>query len=62
MCKDNQTIKFGQLVQDKKRNIFLQKSYKKRGRWTSSRPLLFPRKALYEVIASGLQLSFNILG
>ena len=37
--KDNQTMKFGQLIEYNKRNILLQKSSRKRGRETSSRPL-----------------------
>ena len=33
----------------------------RQGDWCSSRPLfVFLKKTLYEVIASGLQLSFNI--
>ena len=37
--KDNQTMKLGQLIEHNKRNIFLQKSCRKLGRETSSRPL-----------------------
>ena len=37
--KDNQTMKFGQLIEHNNRNIFLQKSCRKWGRETSSRPL-----------------------
>ena len=37
--KGNQTIKFGQLIEHIKRNIFLQKLCGKRGRVTISRPL-----------------------
>ena len=37
--KRYQTIKFGQLIDCNKRNIFLQKSYRKLGSNTSSRPL-----------------------
>ena len=47
--KDNQT--------NNKKNIFLQKSCRKEGREIF---LLFFLKALHEVKASGLQLSFNI--
>ena len=36
--KDNQTMKFGQLVEYNMRNIFLQKLYTKRGGETSPRP------------------------
>ena len=37
--KGNQTMKFGQLVDYNKRNIFLQKLCRKWGKETSSRPL-----------------------
>ena len=37
--KGNSTIKFDQLVEYKVRNKFLQKSYRKWGRETNSRPL-----------------------
>ena len=37
--KSNQTMEFGQVIECKKRNIFLQKSCRKWGRETSSRPL-----------------------
>ena len=37
--KGNETIKFGQLIEYSRRNIFLQRSYRKWGRKTSSRPL-----------------------
>ena len=37
--KGNQTMKFGQLMEYKKSNIFLQKLCKKWGKETSSRPL-----------------------
>ena len=36
--KDNQTIKFGQLIECNMRNIFLEKSYTKCGGETSPRP------------------------
>ena len=36
--KGNQTMKFGQFIEYKKKNIFLQKSCRKWGRETSSRP------------------------
>ena len=51
--KNNQTMKFGQLIEFNKINIFLQKSCRKGGRQTSSR-------SLFEVKVSGLRLSFNI--
>ena len=43
--KDNQTMKFGQLIEHNKRNIFLQKVCRKRGKETSSKPLSFFIKA-----------------
>ena len=36
--KGNQTIKFGQLIECKMRNIFLEKSYTNEGGETNSRP------------------------
>ena len=39
--KYNHAIKFGQLIEHNKRNIFLQKLYGKWGRETSPRPLIF---------------------
>ena len=36
--KDNQTMKFGQLIECNMRNIFLEKSYTKCGGETSPRP------------------------
>ena len=36
--KDNQTTKFGQLIECNMRNIFLEKSYRKCGGETSPRP------------------------
>ena len=39
--KGNQTMKFGQLVKYKKRNIFFQKLCRKGGKETSCRPFLF---------------------
>ena len=42
--KGNQTMKFGHLIEYNKRNIFLQKFYRKWGRKTSSRPLYFLKK------------------
>ena len=43
--KSNPTMKFGQLIEYNKRNIFLQKFFRKRGRETISRPFLFFKKA-----------------
>ena len=61
--KNNQAMKPGQLIEQNKRNIFLQKLFKKWDMENSSRPLSFfflKKKALYEVKASGLLLSFKI--
>ena len=58
--KSNQIMKFGLLIENHKINIFLQKSCKKRGTDTSSRPLSVLDKALYKADSSYLQLSFNI--
>ena len=58
--KGKQVMKFGQAMEDNKRNIFLQISCRKWVKETSSRPLFVFKKALNEVKASGLQLSFNI--
>ena len=58
--KDNQAMKFGQAIEYNKRNIFLPKLCRKLGRQTRSRPLFVFKKALLEVKASGLQLSFII--
>ena len=40
----NQVMKFGQVIEDNKRNIFLQKPSRKWVRETSSRPLFFLKK------------------
>ena len=42
--KGNQTMKFGQLIEYNKRNIFLQKLCRKWSKETSSRPLYFLKK------------------
>ena len=44
--KGNQTMKFGQLIEYNKINIFLQKLCRKWGRETSSRPLFIFWKSL----------------
>ena len=53
------TQKLGLVKEYNKINIFLQKSCRKEGRETSSRPLFVFKKALFEVNASGLQLISN---
>ena len=55
--KSNQVMKFGELIEYNKRNIFVQKACKKWGRETSSRSLFI--KALFDVRASGLQHMLN---
>ena len=59
--KGNQTLKFGQVI-EYNRNIFLPKLRRKWGRKTSSRPLLFFKKALYQVkqvVCSLVSITFN---
>ena len=58
--KATRSMKLGQLTENNKTNIFLQKLYRKCARETSSRPLFIFKKAYYKVKASGLQLIFNI--
>ena len=68
--KGNQTMKFGQLIEYNKRNIFLQKLCKKWGRETSSRPLFVFLKsfilgkskwpaAWFYYISIALKLAYN---
>ena len=57
--KDNQTLKVGQVIEYNKRNIFLQKSCKNEAGRLVPDLFLFFKKALCEVKAIGLQLSFN---
>ena len=56
----NQAMTFAQSIEYNKINNFLQRLCRKWDRKTSSESLLFFKKALYEVEASGLKLSFNI--
>ena len=51
--KDNQTMKFGQIIEYKN-------AENKIGRLVPDL-FLFSKKVLYEVKASGLQLSFNVI-
>ena len=51
--KDNQAVKFSQLIEYNVRNIFLQKSFRKWGRETSSRPLLLFKKVLCKIKING---------
>ena len=55
--KGNQAIKFGQVIEDNKTNIFLKKVCRSE---LEKGLFLFFKKALCEVKASGLELSFNI--
>ena len=58
--KGNQAINFCQLIEYNVRNSSLQKSYRKRGRETSSRPLFdFFKKALFKAKTNG-HVCFNI--
>ena len=58
--KDNQTLKFGQVVENNKRSIFYSKTMHKKeaGRLVLELFLVF-KKTFHEVKASNLQLSFN---
>ena len=58
--KDNQTIKFGQLIEYNKRNIFLQNYAKNETGRIVSDLFSFFKKAPHEMKASGMKLSFNI--
>ena len=58
--KSNNSVKRGQLLEYKKRSIFLQKSCKNEAERLVPDLSLYFKKALYEVKASGLQFSFNI--
>ena len=53
-------MKFDQVIEDNKKNIFFKNHADNKSGKLSSRPFLFFKKALYEVKASGLQLSFDI--
>ena len=53
-------MKFGQLIEYNKRNVFLKRSCRKYGREASSRPLFVYKKALYIVKEIVLQLDFAI--
>ena len=53
-------MKLGQLIDYTKRNIFLQKYAEDESGRQAPDLFLFFKKALYEVKAYGLQLSFNI--
>ena len=56
--KRNQTMEFCLLTEYKTRNSFLQKSCRKRGRETTTKPLFVFFLIFYEVNASGLQFQY----
>ena len=58
--KGNVTMKFGQVIEYKKRNICLQRPCKNEAGRLVLGLILFFKKALYEVKARGLQFSFHI--
>ena len=61
--KSNQTMQFGQVIENNKRNIFLKKNHAENEAGSLvPHLLLFFEIALYEVKAGGLQLTFNIFG
>ena len=53
-------MKFGQLIEYNKRNIFLQKSCRNEAGRLVSDPFLFFKKALHKLKANGLQPGFTI--
>ena len=59
--KSNHTIKIGQVIEHNDRKIFLQKSFRKWGKETSSRLLFVFQKNVIWVKATVLKFSFNIL-
>ena len=58
--KDNQTMKFGQLIEYDKRNLFFKNYAENEAGRLVPDLFLFFEKASYEVKVSGLQLSFDI--
>ena len=58
--KGNQTMKFGQVIEYNKRNIFFKNHAENEAGRVVSDLVLFFKNALYEVKAKGYQLSFNI--
>ena len=59
--KSSQAMKFGQVIEYNKTDFFFKKHAENEAERLVPDLLLFFRKALYEVEASVLQLSFNIL-
>ena len=58
--KDNQTVKFGQVIEYNKRNIFIKNHAQNEAGGLVPDLFLCFKKVLYEVKESVLQLSFNI--
>ena len=58
--KGNQTIKFGELIECNKRNIYFKNHAENKAKILVPDIILFFKKALYEVKRSGLQLGFTI--
>ena len=58
--KSNQTMKFGQVIELTREIFFLKHSTENEVQRLVPYLFLFFKKTLYEVKASGLQLSFNI--
>ena len=54
-------MKFGQVIEHNKRTLFIKNDLGNEARKLDPEFFLFFKKALYEVNASGLLLSFNIL-
>ena len=55
-------MKFGQVIEYRKINLFFKNQAENEAWQLDSDLFLFFRKALYEIKASGMQLSFNIYG
>ena len=58
--KDNEILKFGQLIEYNKRNIFKKNHAENKAKRLVSDLILFFKKALYEVKTSFLQLGFTM--
>ena len=58
--KGNYSMKFGQVIRINKKNISLQKPYRKWGRETSSRPIFdFPKSFTWGKSKRGMQLGMQ---
>ena len=58
--KDNEILKFGQLIEYNKRNIFKKNHAENKAKRLVSDLILFFKKALYKVKTSFLQLGFTM--